>query len=439
MVFVLAGSALLLAIVQRARASDEADTSRRLSAVAQIGKAMFYDAALSGNGAMSCASCHSPANHYGPPNARSVQFGGPGRRLAGLRAVPTLTYTARTPAFTIGPVDPTIEAGETAPMTAAQHGGQSTGAQRAALLGATARPLPKRGNASANLVARGGLFWDGRATTLQEQALGPLFAHFEMNNRSVPALAATIRQHYGRALAQLFGQSVLRDDRMTVDEAAFAIARYQVEDPAFHPFSSKYDAYLAGKAGLSPAEARGLKLFDDPAKGNCAACHLDKPTPDGQPPLFTDFEFEALALPRNRAIPANTNPKFHDLGVCGPLRQDAAAKQAVNCGLFKTPTLRNVAARHVFFHNGVYHSLNDAVRFYALRDTQPARIYPSGPDGKVQAYDDLPKRYWGNIDRVDTPLDRHRGDPPALNDAQINDIVAFLRTLTDGWQKPPKN
>jgi cytochrome c peroxidase len=87
----------------------------------------------------------------------------------------------------------------------------------------------------------------------------------------------------------------------------------------------------------------------------------------------------------------------------------------------------------VFFHNGAYTTLTDAVEFYALRDTDPARIYPRGPDGSVEVYNDLPPRYRGNIDRTDAPLNRHAGDPPALTKAEVGDIVAFLNTLTDGW------
>lgn len=405
-----------------------------LSAVATLGKAMFFDPALSASGAMSCAFCHDPANHFAPSNDLAVQRGGPGMDQPGFRAVPTLTYKATTPPFSIGPADATSEAAEAAPIAIAETSDISeldAGNAIGKLVVAMKVTKPKQGDTSAAQVARGGMFWDGRADTLQEQALGPFLSPFEMANTDVPELAARITATYGERLGQLFGAQVLKDPKMTVDEAAYTIARFEVEDPAFHPYSSKYDAYLAGKATLSDAEARGLKLFDAPTKGNCAACHLDKPSATGQPPQFTDFEFEALAVPRNPAIPANADPAFHDLGLCGPLRTDLPA--ATGCGLFKTPTLRNVATRHVFFHNGVYTHLADVVRFYVLRDTQPERIYPKAPDGTVDAYNDLPPADRGNIDRIDAPLDRHLGDPPALTDAEVADIVAFLNTLTDGW------
>ena len=146
----------------------------------------------------------------------------------------------------------------------------------------------------------------------------------------------------------------------------FALSRFQAEEPSFHPYDSKYDAYLAGKAELTPAEQRGLKLFDDPEKGNCASCHIDRPSRDGLfRPAFTDYQFEALGAPRNHELPANADPSFHDLGLCGPMRQDYTTAAAY-CGLFKTPTLRNVATRKVFFHNGVFRSLEQVLHFLSL-------------------------------------------------------------------------
>jgi len=214
----------------------------------------------------------------------------------------------------------------------------------------------------------------------------------------------------------------------------FALARFQTEDPSFHPYDSKYDAYLAGKAELSAAEQRGLKLFEDPLKGNCASCHLDRPSRDGLfRPAFTDYQFEALAVPRNRDLPANRDPRFHDLGLCGPMRTDYA-NAAAYCGLFKTPTLRNVATRKVFFHNGVFRSLEQVLHFYVERETDPAKWYPKLPNGEVDRYDDLPVQYRGNVDVVDAPYDRKQGETPALNDSEIVDVIAFLKTLTDGYR-----
>lgn len=176
---------------------------------------------------------------------------------------------------------------------------------------------------------------------------------------------------------------------------------------------------------------RGLQLFNDEKKGNCASCHISQRALDGTPPQFSDFGLIAIAVPRNRTLPVNRDPRFYDLGACGPERTDLKGRDEF-CGLFRTPSLRNVALRKTFFHNGVYHSLDDVMRFYAERDIHPEKFYPV-VHGKVQRYDDLPKRYWPNINR-EPPFDRKPGDRPALNAAEIKDVIAFLNTLTDGYQ-----
>lgn len=283
-------------------------------------------------------------------------------------------------------------------------------------------------------VPHGGLFWDGRASTLQDQAHGPLFNPVEMANRDTASVVARLRSsRYGAALARLFGAATVSTPGRLLDEAMFAIARFQIEDSTFHPYTSKYDAWLEGKAVLSPAELAGLRAFEDSTRGNCAACHLSRPGPDRRPPTFTDFEYVALAPPRNDAIPANADPNHFDLGLCGPVRTDLRSVPEY-CGLFRTPSLRNVARRSVFFHNGVYRSLEEVMRFYNLRAPFPDSIYPRDARGRLRLYDDLPVRYAGNVDTTDTPFDRPLGGRPALTQQEIADIIAFLRTLTDGYR-----
>jgi cytochrome c peroxidase len=190
---------------------------------------------------------------------------------------------------------------------------------------------------------------------------------------------------------------------------------------------------LQGKARLTRAEMRGYILFNDPAKGDCAACHLDQPAPDGQPPVFTDHQFEALGVPRNPALVVNDNPHYFDEGICGPYRMDLTA-QTQFCGMFLTPTLRNVATRHVFLHNGIYHSLQEVMDFYNYRDTDPGKIYPRNAAGGVEKFNDLPRKYWSNIDITDPPFDRNLGERPAMTQKDERDIIAFLGTLTDGYK-----
>ncbi|MCP1118966.1 cytochrome-c peroxidase [Robbsia andropogonis] len=404
-----------------------------LSAMAQLGKQLFFEKSLSGSGKMACASCHDPSHAYGPPNGLAVQLGGLDMQKQGARAVPSLKYLEHNPDFTIGPNSsvPDTDVATAAPaapvsdvkVASVAKGGNPTGAAAAAQ------------QAAANNVPQGGFDWDGRIDTFQDQATGPLLDPHEMANKNASEVVSKLRDlPYAAKFKQLFGDRIFDDEHLAISEALFALTRYQLEDPSFHPYDSKYDYYLAGKATLSEQEMRGLKLFEDPNKGNCSSCHIDKPSVDGKfPPVFTDFQFEAFGAPRNMEIAANRNPHYYDLGLCGPVRKDYTHVDAY-CGLFKTPTLRNVLSRKVFFHNGVFHSIDDVMHFYVQRETDPARWYPKGKNGKLDVYNDLPARYKKNVDVADAPFDRKHGDAPALNDGEIKDVIAFLGTLNDGYQ-----
>lgn len=397
-----------------------------LSAMAVLGRAVFFDASLSSSGKLSCAFCHSPEHAYGPPGDEAAVRGGPDLSRLGVRAVPSLMYLERQPNFSIGPDNDENEAVSLADLAAL--------GQRAPRATKTAG---NAAGAAANVVPQGGLFWDGRANTLQDQALGPLLSPMEMDGGGVETVAGKLRRApYAARLEQLFGASLFETPRLAVAEALFAVARYQVEDPSFHPYTSKFDHWLEGEARLNPDELRGYLLFNDPLKANCGGCHLDRPRPDGLPPLFTDGQYEALGAPRNPALAANRDPAYFDLGVCGPYRIDMR-NETQFCGMFRTPTLRNVATRKVFFHNGVFHTLRAVQDFYNFRDTEPERIYPRDADGTVARFDDIPPPYRANADTVDPPFDRHPGGEPAMTPEEEQDIIAFLRTLTDGYEPVP--
>ncbi|MFM0215470.1 cytochrome-c peroxidase [Paraburkholderia caledonica] len=395
----------------------------QLSAVAQLGMKIFFDPTLSASGRQSCASCHSPQHAFGPANNLAVQLGGPSLSQQGYRPPPSLMYLYRQPNFSIGP-----DAGDAdnAPDLA-QIASQVSGVARAQKNAGVVPAAPA-------MVPQGGMFWDGRADTLQAQAAGPMLNPVEMANASEADVMAKLqRTQYKKDFLQLFGPNVFQNTTLAMSEAMFAVARYQVEEQAFHPYSSKYDYWLEGKARLSRAELRGLRLFNDPDKANCAGCHVSKPSSDGIPPMFTDYQYEALGAPRNTHLAPNKDRSFFDMGVCGPFRTDLK-DQTQYCGMFLTPTLRNVATRKVFFHNGVFTSLEDVMAFYNERNTAPQKFYPMGADGKIQKYDDLPKRFHANIDDNDAPFDRRFGDKPAMANADIRDIIAFLKTLNDGYQ-----
>jgi cytochrome c peroxidase len=393
---------------------------RELSAAALAGKQLFFDNALSASGQMACATCHDPAHAYGPPNDRAVQLGGPRGASPGLRAVPSLRYKEFTPGY----ADLLDNADGFSP------------------------PTPG-----------GGFAWDGRADSLGEQARMPLLSPFEMANADPAAVVARLRTSpSAAAFIQAFGAAALADPEIAFAKIGSALQSFQLEYPSFHPYNSKYDRFLNQQPGgqLSPAERRGRTVFNDTKTGNCVGCHFsDSSHDDGAPAQLTDFSFEAIGVPRNPQIPANRDRRYIDMGICGPQRDDHT-RFTEFCGLFKTPSLRNVATRHALFHNGVIHSLEQAVRFYNTRDTRPELWYPTiggrakpvpDPDfpryglittqylgGTVQKFDDLPAGFRKNLD-TQMPLDgRPPGSPPPMTEQNVTDLVCFLQTLTDDFQ-----
>jgi cytochrome c peroxidase len=397
-----AAPALLLTVACRAAAPPASfyatPFEKRPSAatLTALGRRLFTDGRLSASGATACATCHEPARGFGPANGLPVQRAGVDGRSPGLRAVPSLTYTQAVPSFT-------------------EH------------------YFDDDGNDSVDQGPAGGSTWDGRAATVHDQAKLPLLSPFEMANRSAQEVVNRVRSAgYADEFRDAFGQHFFDDVQPAFNGILWALEVYQQSPAEFYPFSSKYDAWLRGQAELNAAEERGRQLFGDPARGNCARCHPDG-IRGGAFPVFTDYGYVALGVPRNAAIPANDDAAYFDLGLCGPLRTDLALN-AGYCGMFRTPSLRNVALRAVYFHNGVVHSLRDAVRFYADRDSNPERWYPRAPDGTVRKFNDLPAAYQRNVE-MDAPFGAKAGDPPALTDAEIDDLVAFLGTLTDGYAR----
>jgi cytochrome c peroxidase len=369
-------------------------------AAASLGKRLFFDPSLSASGRISCATCHSPAHAYGPPNGRAVQLGGVKVNRPGLRAVPTLRYTLnRTPIWFH---EQSVSLGE---------------------------------RLVENEPPAGGFTADGRFNRLRDQATAPLLDPSEMANANSQAVVAKLRAApYAADFRTLFGPGIFGDAQAAYAGALYAIERFELTDASFHPFTSKYDAYLDGDASLTPQERHGKLLFDDPQRAGCEICHLDEKGANGAHPVFTDYQFEALGVPRNMEIPANHDPRYYDMGLCGPMRSDESTV-ASYCGSFKTPTLRNVATRHAFFHNGRFHTLRDALRFYVQRDTDPQKWYPVGRDGTVEKYDDLPERYRANVDTTDAPLKSKHGERPIWSESDISDVIAFLHTLDDGYSK----
>jgi cytochrome c peroxidase len=356
---------------------------REVSAAVEAGRRLFFDPRLSEPPGTSCASCHDPKRAFTGDNGsgRAAARGSrPG--TMGTRNVPTAMYLAASPG----------------PGMSEKDG----------------KPVPS-----------GGFFWDGRAATLAAQALGPLFDADEMNNRDAGSLVArVVASDAAPWLKQAYGEDVFADPGRALQALAAALAAFE-QSPTFAPFSSKFDEVLRGRARYTEQEERGLSLFTIAQKGNCAACHaVNLDSRDPRDSLFTDFGFHALGVPRN---PDLAREGQFDLGYCAA-QPGGPSANARWCGWFKTPTLRNVALTAPYMHNGRFATLREAVAFYATRDTHPERWYPAGAK-----FDDLPAALHGNVDQEMRPYHRRPGQRPALNDEEIDDIVAFLRTLTDGY------
>ena len=359
-----------------------------LSAVAMLGEQIFHDESLSGGGRMSCATCHVRDDAFASaPGGGAVPLGGPALDVPGFRDAPSLKYLAASPTFFF------------------DDEGTPTG----------------------------GFNRDGRASSLQAQARRPFLTAHEMANASVADLVAKVAAApYAADFRAAFGDDIFATPDDAFARMLLALQRFELEDVAqFAPFSSKYDRFLAGTEQLSAQELRGLALFNDPTRGNCAGCHPSARGADGSPPLFTDFTYDNLGVPRNAAIPANADPDYFDLGICGPDRTDVAALRPDLCGAFKVPTLRNVALTAPYFHNGQFVTLRDALHFYVERDTNPEKFYPLDAGGRPIKFDDLPPEHRANVNTTEVPYDRRAGDVPALGDADIEDVIAFLNTLTD--------
>jgi cytochrome c peroxidase len=187
-------------------------------------------------------------------------------------------------------------------------------------------------------------FWDGRAISLEEQAASPIADPVEMNQThevSVSKLGAD--PVYKAMLLKAFGS-----EDMTIGRVEKALASFE---RTILSGDSAFDRYQFGgdKRALTPSQIRGLAIFRDPQKGNCAACH----TIDAKYALFTDGKFH------NIGEGVGDDGNFHDIGRYHETKVDA------DKGAFKTPTLRNIANTGPYMHDGSLKTLKEVVDFYA--------------------------------------------------------------------------
>lgn len=246
----------------------------------------------------------------------------------------------------------------------------------------------------------GGFFWDGRVNSLEDQVLDPMLNPIEMNNSSITEIINKIKKaEYANMFKDIYGDSFFDDSLQAIRFIASAVAAYEKSNQV-NPFTSKYDYYLRGQAVLSAQELRGLNLFNDTAKAKCVNCHPSGTDNIFGQALFTDFSYDNIGVPFNKSSIAH----FPDLGL------GTVLKDVNHNGKFKVPTLRNVELTAPYFHNGYFNTLEEVVRFYSDRDS--IGLYP-----KPEVSENV------NIDEL---------GQLRLTEQEVQDLVAFLKTLTDG-------
>jgi cytochrome c peroxidase len=367
-------------------------TGDNLTPIEVLGKNLFFDKSLSVNGKMSCATCHAP----------EVGFTGPDSEVNVMTAVYPGTIHTRF--------------GDRKPPSAA-YGGDS--------------PVMYFDETEGLWI--GGMFWDGRATgwtlgdPLAEQAMGPFLNPVEQGAPNAKLIIIKVTNSaYAGLFEEVWGPGSLdfvKDVKGTYERIARSISAYE-KSVEVNPFSSKYDAFLAGTATLTEQEAEGLALFN--GKGMCSACHLSEPGSGGEPPLFTDFTFDNLGIPKNPDNPIySATPSFNpdgmdriDNGLGGFLMAAGYPEDVYmpEMGKHKVPTLRNVDKRpypefvKVFGHNGYFKSLEEITHFYNTRDVE----------------------MWDPAEIPETVNSDELGNLGLTADEEAA-IVAFMRTLSDGY------
>jgi len=357
----------LLTVASCKQVVPEKETRIQLTQKEELGKLLFFEKSLSSPEGQDCSDCHKPERGFADPESGLPVSKGIVDGRYGNRNDMPVAYASFIP------------------------------------------PLHKD---TVEDIWVGGLFWDGRANTLEEQAMGPPLNPLEMANPDTLSIQIKLQAlEYADRFHSVYGKGALDDPGKAFQHMADAIAAYE-RSWEFNRFDSKYDHFLRGEAELSEQELRGMAFFVSESKGNCVACHPSTPSADGTPPLFTDFTYDNLGVPRNPENPyyslsEDLNPEgfdFIDPGLAETVN-DPAQK-----GKFRVPTLRNVAITSPYMHNGIFKSLYEVVAFYNTRDLGP---WPPPEVPENVNFEEL-----GDL---------------KLSNQEIEDIVAFLETLTDGW------
>ncbi len=347
------------------------------SSIQDVGKKLFFDEDLSSNGNQSCASCHDPDFGFADPD---VTVGAPVSEGSvtgefGNRNAPTAAYASFTPDFV-----------KIATQT--------------------------DDNTVSNF--QGGQFLDGRATDLVEQAKGPFLNPVEMNNTDKAEVVTKVQNaSYASDFTDVFGAGAFSDVDQAYDNIAAAIAAFEATSE-LSPFTSKFDAVMAGSATFTASEQNGFDLFTGATtpETKCANCHTVN-SPDAAGSLFTDFNYYNVGAPINASNPANVaNPAFRDGGL-GDRTDLTPAEQAAEQGKFRTPTLRNVELTAPYMHNGVHETLEEVITHYDLFSD-----------------DNITPEVNANLAEEMAP---GLFQPLGLQPQDYTDLENFMLTLTDGY------
>lgn len=351
--------------------SDGATNNTASPSMRSVGRQIFFDEDLSSNADQSCASCHDPNNGFADPSVPATPVSaGSGGAVFGNRNAPTAAYASLIPPFQPDPIT-------TVDGTASNY--------------------------------KGGQFLDGRRSTLAEQAKDPFLNPVEMNNIDKADVVSKVQNaSYADDFVQVFGVNAFADVDQAYNDIANAIAAFE-SSSEMNPFTSKFDAVMAGNDSFSASEQRGFDLFKG-TKAKCANCHTVN-APDASGSLFTDFHYYNVATPTNPANPANP---FTDIGLGGNMLIVDPVARAAEEGKFRTPTLRNIELTAPYMHNGVFATLNDVIQHYDLGATE-------GLFFRAEVENDIAVEL--NY-RMDMPL--------GLQPDEYTDLENFMRTLTDG-------
>jgi len=372
----------------------------------QLGKLLFFDSRLSVPEGQSCAFCHDTHFGFTGPdeeiNKGGAVYEGAAKGRFGNRKPPTSSYGGDSPVLYFN-----------------RH----------------------------EKVWMGGMFWDGRATgkrlkdPLAEQAQGPFLNPLEQNIPDAKTLCMQVKDSsYALLFEQVWGKGSLDCDKgvsAVYDRIGRSIAAYERSKEA-NPFSSKFDYWIRKKVKLSDEEMRGLRLFE--GKGKCAECHPSKRGAKGALPVFTDFTYDNLGIPKNPKnpfynMPAQWNPEgkdFVDTGLGGYLKEAGykSSQYRSETGKHRVPTLRNVDKRlspgfvKAFGHNGYFKSLKEIVHFYNTRDVLSSCEKTTDP---------RPGENCWPSPEIASNLNREELGKLGLTEQEEDAIVAFLRTLSDGY------